>query len=726
MIQVPQKLIHKGLTLVGITIAFELIFIAVLSILLRQSYAEIQRQAESRILVSTADSLSKYLYRSVEATISYHTTHAKKFKEEYERLIPLFQTELMSLAKQASAQKNESVPAYKVVADGRHLVSLLTQAQELPTEDLSMDGFFNGKELNRKIIDGVNSLTGDLDAIVAVEKNKPVVDPHNIESKIAFFIIFGLSLNVISAVGLAFILTRSTARRLDNLMENTFRLNYNQVLLEKLKGDDEIARVDNVFHAMAENIVEANRKTRSIVENSVDVICSLDAKGRFLSANKACEVTWGYSCEELLSRFVVDIVRAADRPSMHEWLKRTISAESTATYECVIEGKDGRALNVLWSASWSKPDQALLCVVHDFTERKKYETLLQQSEERLNSLVQHMPVGAIAADETGGIKIANAVISELFGYDIEALKKKHINQLFLANDSSTELFLQCARENEESDKKYELIAIKQQGQKFPIRVTFNRIETLDGQLLLLNIIDITEEKLAEQLRKEIDAMVTHDLRSPLTSLQGFLELLELGKYGQLNEQGTKRLLMAERNVNYLIKLINDLLDVERLEAGTIQLNKAEQLPGVLIERAVESVIDLAEKLEVDIVRDMTAVKPVFVDESRMLQAVVNLLSNAIHYSPRQGKVTISATNDESHFQVKIKDEGPGIPLEHQSVIFERFKQLHNSGVEKKGSGLGLAICKAIVELHGGEVCVESEPGRGSVFSIRIPAYTQSQ
>ncbi len=242
--------------------------------------------------------------------------------------------------------------------------------------------------------------------------------------------------------------------------------------------------------------------------------------------------------------------------------------------------------------------------------------------------------------------------------------------------------------------------------------------------------DITERKEAERLKQELFAMVSHDLRSPLTSVSMTLEMLDDGILGTLNERGAKLAGSANASVKSLMILINDLLESEKMAHLGMVIDCETADISSLAQQAMDYVTPEAIGKNIEL-RLEGSCRHTQADPEKLRRVFVNLLNNAIKFSPKGGSITTSLHEVQKGFngadaiEVRITDIGPGIPPDKQALVFEKFKQAgHRTEGEKKGSGLGLSICKAIVEAHGGVIGVTSEPNKpGSTFWFRIPLTT---
>ncbi len=241
------------------------------------------------------------------------------------------------------------------------------------------------------------------------------------------------------------------------------------------------------------------------------------------------------------------------------------------------------------------------------------------------------------------------------------------------------------------------------------------------QTLFCVVHDISQRKQVERLKQEFVAMVSHDLKAPLTSIQLILELTEMGAYGQLSDPGQARISDANADIHRLVGLVNGLLSLEKLESTDFELNLAEINANSVIDPSLHAVLALASRSHQEISVDNTADPKFYADKDRLTQVLVNLLSNAIKFSPDGGKIVISVEPQDKTIRFEIADDGKGIPEEMQKTIFERFRQLDKTDETVKGGiGLGLSICKTIVAKHGGTIGVKTSNSGGSAFWFEVP------
>lgn len=344
--------------------------------------------------------------------------------------------------------------------------------------------------------------------------------------------------------------------------------------------------------------------------------------------------------------------------------------------------------------------------------RRKERAVIEQAKDVICSL-----------DSDGKFTNVNPACKLLWGYEPEQIIGRNWRDLVVASDcESTGQAIDRITKGD-NELSIENRVLCQDGREADTRWSAHWSPA--DQSLFCVAHDITDRKEIERMKQEFVAMVSHDLRTPLTSIQMYLSLLSTGVYGSLNETGKENLSSADANITRLINLINDLLDAEKMEAGKLQLLYRSVSMGDVLEDALMAVKGYADQqgVELDLIpydQDIQA------DGDRLIQVLVNLMANAVKFSPRGGKVTITACDHPEEVEVKVIDRGRGIPSDHLAAVFERFVQVKTGDAKiGRGAGLGLTICKSIVETHGGTIGVISEEGKGSTFWFRIPRTNDS-
>ena len=263
---------------------------------------------------------------------------------------------------------------------------------------------------------------------------------------------------------------------------------------------------------------------------------------------------------------------------------------------------------------------------------------------------------------------------------------------------------------------------RKDGTSFPVEYTSTPI-VQDGRIRGAVVVfhDITERRAVERIRDEFTSVVSHELRTPLTSIRGSLGLLESGVLGPLPDRAQRMTQIAVENTDRLVRLINDILDLERLDSDGLHLRESMCDAEQLVARATE--VMLAAAVAADVTLAVDAAPAAFeADADRVIQTLTNLIGNAVKFSPPGGTVQISSVRRRKEILFTVRDDGHGIPADQLESIFGRFQQVDSTDSRQSGgTGLGLAICRSIVELHGGRIWATSSVGQGSTFSFVVPA-----
>jgi len=367
----------------------------------------------------------------------------------------------------------------------------------------------------------------------------------------------------------------------------------------------------------------------------------------------------------------------------------------------------------------------LIQLRNQITERKQAEESLQKNQDHTRLIIDTAHDAFIAMDTAGQITDWNPQAEVIFGWSREEALGRSVADTIIPQHSRAthkrgfQHFLTTSV-GPVVNKRVEITALHRDGREFPVELSLSLLRLGGGDTLNVFIRDITERRAVERMKDEFVSMVSHELRTPLTSIRGALGLLACGMLGPLPKKGQHILDIAVTNTDRLIRLINDVLDLERVTSGKITMQKQRCNIVDLMTQAAEVMQAMAEKAGVSL-----SVSPLstslWADPDRILQTLTNLLSNAIKFSSSGATIWLTAACQGEEVVFQVKDHGRGIPPDKLESIFERFQQVDVSDCrEKGGTGLGLAICRSIVQQHGGRIWAESVPGQGSTFFFTLP------
>ena len=350
------------------------------------------------------------------------------------------------------------------------------------------------------------------------------------------------------------------------------------------------------------------------------------------------------------------------------------------------------------------------------------------SEERFRSLNAASPVGVFQTDTEGRVLYTNPRWQEIAGMTLEESLGDGWTNTIAPEDRETVVreWQAFARQGQTFSLEFRFCNTRGEVRWVHARAATLRTEGGELRGYVGTVEDITERRAVDQLKDEFVSVVSHELRTPLTSIRGSLGLLASGRLGTLHEKGQRMLDIAVTNTDRLVRLINDILDIERIQSGKVAMQKQTCNAADLMTQAVEELRAMAEKAEVRLLVTPQAGQ-LWADPDRIVQTLTNLLSNAIKFSRPGSTVWLSAEPQEGHLQFAVQDQGRGIPADKLESIFGRFQQVDASDSrEKGGTGLGLAICRSIVQQHGGQIWVESTLGEGSTFFVTLPVLSRGE
>lgn len=475
---------------------------------------------------------------------------------------------------------------------------------------------------------------------------------------------------------------------------------------------------------------DSEGRVRTVLDNVPDGIITIDQAGIIESFNPAAEMIFGYLAEHVIGRSVNVLMPDPFRSQHSGFMERYARTGETQILgrrrELLGQRADGSRfeLDLAVTEMTIDGERIFTGIVRDISETKRQVTEIQRFKATLDNTLDIIfmcdPVSLKFVYVNRGAQQAlgysRKELLQLRASDLTPSMPEHVFRSHVAQ------LLSGAR----PWLSYETLHRRKDGSELPTEVFLQLVrDHPDDPGLFIGIArDLTERRKVDQLKSEFISIVSHELRTPLTSIRGSLGLLIGGAAGELGPRVRRMVEIAHHNSERLVRLINDMLDMEKIESGKMRFDMRPLATTPLVQNALEMNRGYGEQYEIEFVADPDAVDAhVFGDFDRLIQVLTNLLSNAAKFSPAGGQVRVAVTQTEKLVRIAVIDRGPGIPKDFEKRLFERFSQADTSDARQKGgTGLGLSICKAIVERHDGSLGFESELGSGSTFWIELPRW----
>ena len=464
-------------------------------------------------------------------------------------------------------------------------------------------------------------------------------------------------------------------------------------------------------------------RINAIVNNVVDGIITVDDGGNVKSINRTAEQMFGYNATQIVGRSFTELI-APDRRAQYNEERFQPESADPGREESEYLGRrlDGSEFFMELAATRIKVDgrPLLIYIVRDISERKHAEERLQLAA----SVFENTTEGILITDGDGIIQSTNPAFTAITGFTADEVVGE--NPRILQSGTQSADFYEAMWESITATGHWqgEVNNRRKNGEIYPQWLNINAIKDARGRVT--NYVgvtfDVTELKASERMKDEFIATVSHELRTPLTSIHGSLRLLGGGVAGELSEESAKLVRIADDNSQRLVRLIDDILSIAKIEAEKMKFLLQPLALDDLIGRAIEANQDFAQQYDVhlhaeDGIRDAR----ILADKDRLMQVLTNLLSNAVKHSPTGGDVRVGVQRQNGYWRVCVVDNGRGIPESFRDKVFSKFAQADSTDRRQGGgTGLGLSICKAIIDRLGGRIGFDSEAGVRTSFYFDLP------
>ncbi|MGA3262994.1 MAG: PAS domain S-box protein [Terracidiphilus sp.] len=478
-------------------------------------------------------------------------------------------------------------------------------------------------------------------------------------------------------------------------------------------------------------LLSSEARYREVVENSLGFVFTCSMEGRLTSLNAFTAETLGYRAEALTGRSVTELLDTAGVAAFQDCL-RTLETKEEWQGALPLRRSDGVYRRIAFrSRRMQLPGERPFVLNHgmDVTEQHEAEEALHLAMRQRELILESVADGIYGIDLESRLTFINQAGARALGYSPDQLTGRDVHEVIHHSHAdgtpysrSTSPILQAMRRREAIRMRDEVFW-RRDGTSIPVEYSASPLIE-DGQIsgMVVAFQDVSERRRLEKMKDEFISTVSHELRTPLTSLRASLGLISSGALDKRPEKQRQMAEMAIGNCDRLIRLVNDILDFDRVERGNLPLNRQPVEAIDLLRRAADVAHASASQVHISF-RIEAPQALVLADEERILQVLNELVANAIKFSPPETQIRLAAQPcGESEVCFIVEDQGRGIAQEKLEHIFDRFQQGDASDSRALGgTGLGLALCRSIVEQHGGRIWAESTPGQGSRFQFTLPA-----
>ena len=478
--------------------------------------------------------------------------------------------------------------------------------------------------------------------------------------------------------------------------------------------------------AQGEALRAGSQRLNAIVNNVVDGIVTVDEHGNIESMNRTAENMFGYSSDSLVGQNFRRLIQPECRPLYEaaDFQSGEQSPGSISEFTGMRHGGSEFSMELEGTRIRVEGRPIIIHIVRDVTERKRSEKRLQLAA----TVFENTSEGIMITDRNGRIQSTNPAFTAITGFGADEVLGQ--NPRILQSGMQTRDFYEAMWRSIGSTGHWqgEIINRRKNGESYTQWLNINAVQDGSGQVThyVGVTFDISELKASERMKDEFIATVSHELRTPLTSIHGSLSLLDSGVPAKSPEKSAELIRIARDNSQRLVRLIDDILSIAKIESEKMKFHLRPVDLGVLVMDAVEANREYAKQYGVIMeVNDVARDARVLGDKDRLMQVLTNLLSNAVKHSPEGGVVGVETVNNNGYWRVSVTDSGPGIPESFHGEIFKKFAQADATDHRKRGgTGLGLSISKAIIDRLGGRIGFDSAPGARTRFYFDLPMMQQ--
>jgi PAS domain S-box-containing protein len=501
-----------------------------------------------------------------------------------------------------------------------------------------------------------------------------------------------------------------------------------------------------------EALVRSEKWFSTTLSSIGDAVITTDMNGGVTFMNSVAQMLTGWSLEEARGKsmdLVFDIVNAETRRPIENPVKKVFREGKIVGLadHTVLISKNGREFDIEDSAAPILTDSregfGVVLVFRDITEKKLADEETKRQKELLQLILESIADGVVVADSNGKFLLFNAAAEQVLGigatdttpdewseqyncYLPDAVTVYPPNELPLVRAmrgesfDAVELFIRNAKVPDDRLLSFTGRPLRAEDGAFRGGVVVFHDITLQKQAQEALVRAKEEAERASKFKDQFLSTMSHELRTPLNAVLGFSDLLADERYGTLNDRQQRYVSHIHTGGKHLLKLISDILDLSKIEAGRMELTREHVTVAPAFAEVINALSPLAEKKSQVLLQRVETHLQVHADAMRFKQVLTNLVGNAIKFTPEGGRIELVARQVDDQVRIEVRDNGPGIPPEEQQQIFEAFFRLAQTGNATEGTGLGLAITARLVELHGSKLGIESQPGEGACFYFSLP------